>query len=426
MRYLHLPSELPASNSEPSLYELCYTDTVAENVTAVCWHFVHSNDINISHIERVIKKCFESSASKTIIININNEYVSSSFHVDNEYYYFYSHSRNDKGLPDSDGKAILLNIPTLNDFSNYILKLVKELLSIENYSISFAPISILDIPNNVGTSSISMSNDSISTEAISIDTTICSGKMTTVDSDMIPHTSQWQGTSEDVCGDHNDTPVSCDNVSIAGSDISNDSVAISIAGSDMSNKSSTIVRSSGITKRLNRKELLLKRKEKDRLRKAKKRLDIEYRAKERILDRNRMRACRLDEEYSGITKVLKRKELLLKKKENNRLSVAKKRRLDEEYSANEKIMNKNQKRERRLDEKYSANEREKLRVCRLDEEYRANEKIMNKNQKRERRLDEEYRANEREKLRERRLDEEYRANEREKLRERRRDEEYSA
>merc|ERR1711862_9173 len=166
------------------------------------------------------------------------------------------------------------------------------------------------------------SNDSISTEAIRIDTTICTGKMTTVDSDMIPHTSQWQGTSEDVCGDHNDTTVSCDNVSIAGSDISNDSVAISIAGSDMSNKSSTIVRS------------------------------------------------------SGITKLLKRKELLLKKKEKNRLSVAKKCRLDEEYRANEK---------------------EKLRERRHDEEYSANEKIMNKNQKRECRLDEEYRANEREK-----------------------------
>merc|ERR1711862_684107 len=215
-----------------------------------------------------------------------------------------------------------------------------ELLSIENYSISFAPISILDIPNNVGTSNISMSNDSISTEAIRIDTTICTGKMTTVDSDMIPHTSQWQGTSEDVCGDHNDTTVSCDNVSIAGSDISNDSVAISIAGSDMSNKSSTIVRS------------------------------------------------------SGITYLYKRKELLKKKKEKARLWMAKKRRLDKEYSANEKIMSKNQMREHRLDEEYRANEREKLRVCRLDEEYSANEKIMNKNQKRERRLDEKYSANE--------------------------------
>merc|ERR1711982_315077 len=169
--------------------------------------------------------------------------------------------------------------------------------------ISFAPISILDIPNNVGTSSISMSNYSISTEAIRIDTTICTGKMTTVDSDMIPHTSQWQGTSEDVCGDHNDTTVSCDNVSIAGS--------------DMSNKSSTIVRSSGITKLYKRKELLKKKKEKARLMMAKKRrLDEEYSANEKIMNKNQKRECRLDEEYS----------------------------------ANEKIMHKNQKRERRLDE----------------------------------------------------------------------------
>ena len=296
------------------------------------------------------------------MININNEYVSSSFHVNNEYYYFDSHSRNDKGLPDSDGKAILLNIPTLNDFSNYILKLVKELLNRETYSISFAPISIFDIPNNVGTSSISMSNDSISTEDISIDTTICTGKMTTVDSDMIPHTSQWQGTSEDVCGDHNDTTVSCDNVSIAGSDISNDSVAISIAGSDMSNKSSTIVRSSGITKRLNTKVLSVEQKEKCRLRMAKKRLDIEYRAKERILNKNRMRARRLNEKCSLNDKIVNRNEM-------------KKRRLDEEYSANDKIMNKNQKRERRLDEEYRAKEREITRVRRRDPEYKRKEKL---------------------------------------------------
>merc|ERR1712064_69862 len=145
------------------------------------------------------------------------------------------------------------------------------------------------------------------------------------DSDMIPHTSQWQGTSEDVCGDHNDTTVSCDNVSIAGSDISNDSVTIGIAGSDMSNKSSTIVRSSGITNQLplNTRVLPVEKKEKARLAMAKKRLDIEYRANERILNRNRMKT----------------------------------RRLDEEYSANEKIMNKNQKRERRLDEEYRAVER---------------------------------------------------------------------
>merc|ERR1712064_274066 len=110
--------------------------------------------------------------------------------------------------------------------------------------------------------------------------------------------------------------VSCDNFSIAGSDISNDSVTIGIAGSDMSNKSSTIVRSSGITNQLNRKELL---KEKARLRMAKKRLDIEYRAKERILDKNRKRECRLDEEYRA-----------------NEREKMKKRRLDEEYSANER------------------------------------------------------------------------------------------
>ena len=117
----------------------------------------------------------------------------------------------------------------------------------------------------------------------------------------------------------------------------------------MSNKSSTIVRSSGITNQLNRKELL---KEKARLRMAKKRLDIEYRAKERILDKNRKRECRLDEEYRA-----------------NEREKMKKRRLDEEYSANEKIMNKNQKRECRLDEEYRANKREKMREGRLDEEY---------------------------------------------------------
>ena len=149
IRYLEikeLPTKLPMYNSKP-LYELSYEDRIVDNITEVCWRPIQNNDINIFSVSRYLEYCFESSASKTIMININQN-VSSAFIDKQMYYYFDSHSRNENGLPEAEGSAILLNFCTLQDFGNYIIHITEKLTNdIHTFSIYFAPVAIVNIPN---------------------------------------------------------------------------------------------------------------------------------------------------------------------------------------------------------------------------------------------------------------------------------------
>ena len=150
-RYLLLDdlfTEIPL-NGNP-LYHIEYQRHITEiGESASEWHSIQKCEASIEKLSDILITCFENSASHTIICIIN-EYASCMFKKHECYYFFDSHSRNNKGLPCADGTAILLGFDQLVNLVNYIRSLMNKLI-LENCpdtSAKFTSVTIADLTEN--------------------------------------------------------------------------------------------------------------------------------------------------------------------------------------------------------------------------------------------------------------------------------------